>query len=611
MPIRLLPSALVDQIAAGEVVERPASLVKELVENSLDAGARRIEVDCEAGGMSLVRVLDDGHGIPEDELPLAVQRHATSKIATALDLAAIRSMGFRGEALPSIGSVARLRIASRAAGAARGAELRIDGGEMQPTAPSAQPQGTLVEVRDLFFNLPARRKFLRAESTELGHIARLVERFALARFDVAFRLRHGGRVLIDAPLAETPLLQRARIASIMGEAFMDGALPIDRQAGRVSLRGWLGQPQAARAASDQQFAYVNGRAVRDRLLANAIRLGYRDVLYHGRQPAYLLHLDIEPEWVDVNAHPQKLELRFRDGRQVHDFVFRAVHDALGVGAGVAAPTASPTALGVAAGGAIAGDSGITQSGITQSGITQSGAFEFATAAPGFWPSAGPAGSPAVRDDAGAPAAAFAATAVPLGMGVSAGSLGVAVAQLHGVYILAQSEAGLVLVDAHAAHERVLYERMKRGFGGRPAVQRLLEPIVIETAVHETEAFEGHAAEFAAAGFDLGVLAPGRLALRAVPALLAQADLEPLVRQVLGDLREERGEHHLEAAAHVLLGNIACRAAIRANRRLTLPEMNALLRDMETTERAGQCNHGRPTWTLLTLAQLDQLFLRGR
>ena len=606
MPIRLLPSALVDQIAAGEVVERPASLVKELVENSLDAGARRIEVDCEAGGMSLVRVLDDGHGIPEDELPLAVQRHATSKIATALDLAAIRSMGFRGEALPSIGSVARLRIASRAAGAARGAELRIDGGEMQPTAPSAQPQGTLVEVRDLFFNLPARRKFLRAESTELGHIARLVERFALARFDVAFRLRHGGRVLIDAPLAETPLLQRARIASIMGEAFMDGALPIDRQAGRVSLRGWLGQPQAARAASDQQFAYVNGRAVRDRLLANAIRLGYRDVLYHGRQPAYLLHLDIEPEWVDVNAHPQKLELRFRDGRQVHDFVFRAVHDALGVGAGVAAPTASPTALGVAAGGAIAGDSGITQSG-----INQPGAFEFATAAPGFWPSAGPVGSPAVRDDAGAPAAAFAATAVPLGMGVSAGSLGVAVAQLHGVYILAQSEAGLVLVDAHAAHERVLYERMKRGFGGRPAVQRLLEPIVIETAVHETEAFEGHAAEFAAAGFDLGVLAPGRLALRAVPALLAQADLEPLVRQVLGDLREERGEHHLEAAAHVLLGNIACRAAIRANRRLTLPEMNALLRDMETTERAGQCNHGRPTWTLLTLAQLDQLFLRGR
>lgn len=602
MPIRPLPSALVDQIAAGEVVERPASLVKELVENSLDAGARRIEVDCEAGGTALVRVLDDGQGIPEPELTLAVQRHATSKIASADDLAAIRTMGFRGEALPSIGSVSRLRIASRATGATRGAELRVEGGETQEPAPAAQPQGTVVEVRDLFYNLPARRKFLRAESTELGHIARLVERFALSRFDVAFRLRHGGRVLLDAPVADTPMAQRARIAQIMGEAFVDGALPIDRRAGRVRLHGWLGQPQAARAASDQQFAYVNGRAVRDRLLANAVRLGYRDVLYHGRQPAYLLWLEIEPEWVDVNAHPQKLEVRFRDGRQIHDFVFRAVHDALGVGAGSAAPTASPVGLGVTA--------------------------PVATPYGGFWPSAGPDGGPAsaphgVGEGVGSAGriheAAIEAAggpvrvpgSLPEGMGVRAGSLGIAIAQLHGVYILAQSEAGLVLVDAHAAHERVLYERMKREFGGRPAVQQLLEPLIVEVAADETEAFDAQAAQFAAAGFDLGVLAPGRLALRAVPALLAQTDLVPLVRQVIRDLREERGEHHLEAAAHTLLGNIACRAAIRANRRLTLPEMNALLRDMETTERAGQCNHGRPTWTLLTLAQLDQLFLRGR
>lgn len=602
MPIRPLPSALVDQIAAGEVVERPASLVKELVENSLDAGARRIEVDCEAGGTALVRVLDDGQGIPEPELTLAVQRHATSKIASADDLAAIRTMGFRGEALPSIGSVSRLRIASRATGATRGAELRVEGGETQEPAPAAQPQGTVVEVRDLFYNLPARRKFLRAESTELGHIARLVERFALSRFDVAFRLRHGGRVLLDAPVADTPMAQRARIAQIMGEAFVDGALPIDRRAGRVRLHGWLGQPQAARAASDQQFAYVNARAVRDRLLANAVRLGYRDVLYHGRQPAYLLYLEIEPEWVDVNAHPQKLEVRFRDGRQIHDFVFRAVHDALGVGAGSAAPTASPVGLGVTA--------------------------PAATPYGGFWPSAGPDGGPAsaphgVGEGVGSAGriheAAIEAAggpvrvpgSLPEGMGVRAGSLGIAIAQLHGVYILAQSEAGLVLVDAHAAHERVLYERMKREFGGRPAVQQLLEPLIVEVAADETEAFDAQAAQFAAAGFDLGVLAPGRLALRAVPALLAQTDLVPLVRQVIRDLREERGEHHLEAAAHTLLGNIACRAAIRANRRLTLPEMNALLRDMETTERAGQCNHGRPTWTLLTLAQLDQLFLRGR
>jgi len=585
VPIRLLPSALVDQIAAGEVIERPASLVKELVENSLDAGARRIEVDIEAGGTALVRVLDDGHGIPEAELPLAVQRHATSKIASVDDLAAIGTLGFRGEALPSIGSVARLRIASRASGADRGAELRVEHGEPGDIAPVAQPQGTLVEVRDLFHNVPARRKFLRAESTELGHIARLLERFALARFDVAFRLRHGGRVLLDAPLADTPALQRARIAAIMGEDFIAGALPIERRAGRVALSGWLGQPQAARAASDQQSAYINGRAVRDRLLAAAIRLGYRDVLYHGRQPAYLLYLDIEPEWVDVNAHPQKLEVRFRDSRQIHDFVFRAVHDALGVGAGVAAPTAPPTALGVGA-------------------AATAGVLPLAEAE-GFWPAVGPA------DGQAAPAPAWVHEDLPDGLGARPGSLGVAVAQLHGVYVLAQSEAGLVLVDAHAAHERVLYERMKRGFGARPAVQRLLEPVVVEVAAHDTESFTEHAEDFARAGFDIGVLAPGRLAVRAVPALLAHSDLAALVREVLADLREERGGHHLEAAAHSLLGNIACRAAIKANRRLTLPEMNALLRDMETTERAGQCNHGRPTWTLLTLAQLDQLFLRGR
>jgi DNA mismatch repair protein MutL len=602
VPIRLLPSALVDQIAAGEVIERPASLVKELVENSLDAGARRIEVDIEAGGTALVRVLDDGHGIPETELPLAVQRHATSKIASVDDLAAIGTLGFRGEALPSIGSVARLRIASRASGADRGAELRVEHGEAGDPAPVAQPPGTLVEVRDLFHNVPARRKFLRAESTELGHIARLLERFALARFDVAFRLRHGGRVLLDAPLADTPALQRARIAAIMGEDFIAGALPIDRRAGRVALSGWLGQPQAARAASDQQFAYVNGRAVRDRLLAAAVRLGYRDVLYHGRQPAYLLHLDIEPEWVDVNAHPQKLEVRFRDSRQVHDFVFRAVHDALGVGAGAAAPTAPPTALGVGAAAGVSTAGTIGGAGAGQS--SAAGVLPLAEAE-GFWPAVGPA------DGQAAPAPAWVREGLPEGLGARPGSLGVAVAQLHGVYVLAQSEAGLVLVDAHAAHERVLYERMKREFGARPAVQRLLEPVVVEVAAHDTESFTEHAEDFARAGFDIGVLAPGRLAVRAVPALLSRADLGPLVREVLADLREERGGHHLEAAAHSLLGNIACRAAIKANRRLTLPEMNALLRDMETTERAGQCNHGRPTWTLLTLAQLDQLFLRGR
>ena len=341
MPIRLLPSELVDQIAAGEVVERPASLVKELVENSLDAGATRIEVDVEGGGISLVRIRDDGRGIDAAELPLAVQRHATSKIASLEDLAAVRSLGFRGEALPSIGSVARLRIASRAIGTARGAEIVVEGGVVEGPRPSAQPAGTEVEVRDLFFNVPARRKFLRSESTELSHVVKVMERFALARFDVAFRLRSGTRVLLDVVAAQDGDAQRQRIAAVMGREFADGCLELQRDSGPVRLSGWIGQPQAARAQSDQQFFYVNGRTVRDRLLANAARLGYRDVLYHGRQPAYLLHLDLDPELVDVNAHPQKLEVRFRDARQVHDFVMRAISRTLGVVAGVRPP---PTGL---------------------------------------------------------------------------------------------------------------------------------------------------------------------------------------------------------------------------------------------------------------------------
>jgi DNA mismatch repair protein MutL len=588
VPIRQLPSALVDQIAAGEVVERPASLIKELVENALDAGATAIDVDIEAGGVRLVRVLDDGHGIDAAELPLAVQRHATSKISVLEDLAAIRSLGFRGEALPSIGSVSRLRIASRAQGAAQGAEIRVEGGELSAVSPSPQPRGTLVEVRDLFYNVPARRKFLRTESTELGHIARLVERFALARFDVAFRLRHEGRALLDAPLARTPEAQRARIANIMGEDFIAEALPFERRSGSVTLWGWLGQPHAARNASNQQFAYVNGRAVRDRVLAGAVRQGYRDVLYHGRQPAYLVYLDLDPEWVDVNAHPQKLEVRFRDVRQIHDFVFRAVHDALGVGAGEAAPTARVAALGIVAEPAVA-----APELANFSSATSQVQGEIPTAFGEIFDRLPRSNVP--QSDSMQPA----------------GSLGTAVAQLHGIYILAQNTAGLVLVDAHAAHERVLYERMKRDFGGQPAMQRLLEPRIVEVAVHETERFETLAPEFAKAGFEIDVLAPGRLAVRAAPALLATIDPAPLVREVIRDLRDDRGSHHLEAAAHVLLGNIACRSAIHAGRRLSLPEMNALLRDMENTERAGQCNHGRPTWAQLSLEQLDLLFLRGR
>ena len=584
MPIQKLPSALVDQIAAGEVVERPASVVKELLENSLDAGARHIDIDIEGGGATLIRILDDGQGIAADELALAVQRHATSKISTLDDLAAITSLGFRGEALPSIGSVSRMRVASRREGAIEAVEIRVDGGEVDDIKPSSQPRGTLIEVRDLFFNVPARRKFLRAESTEWGHIARLVERFALARFDVAFRLRHGGRLLLDAPLTTIAEGRRARVAAILGDEFIASAIEFERRSGSVSLHGWLGQPQAARASSDHQYAYVNGRTVRDRLLASAVRLGYRDVLYHGRQPAYLVYLELDPSWVDVNAHPQKLEVRFRDSRQIHDFVFRSVHSSLGVPAGIAAPTADATSLGVAAAGARSVGS-----------TTATLPLEMPRASPTF--------NPWISGNL--------TEGVAEAVVARAGELGTAIAQLHGVYILAQSASGLVLVDAHAAHERVLYEKLKLAQGDRAASQRLLEPRVVDVALHVTEFFDQQAAEFERAGFEIDVIAPGKLAVRAVPGLLAQEDPAPLIRDVLNDLVDEQGSHHLDGTVNALLGNIACRSAIKANRRLSLPEMNALLRDMEATERAGQCNHGRPTWTTLSLAQLDQLFLRGR
>ncbi|MCC6173383.1 MAG: DNA mismatch repair endonuclease MutL [Gammaproteobacteria bacterium] len=624
MPIRLLPSELVDQIAAGEVVERPASIVKELIENSLDAGATRIDVDVEGGGIGLVRVRDDGRGVDAAELALAVQRHATSKIATLEDLAAVRSLGFRGEALPSIGSIARLRIASRRREAPQGAEIVVEGAAVSEVLPAALPAGTLVEVRDVFFNVPARRKFLRSESTELSHVVRLVERCALARFDVAFRLRSGSRVLLDVPVADTPAAQRARIGVIMGREFAASCLELAHQAGPVRLSGWIGQPQAARAQSDQQYFYVNGRTVRDRLLANAARLGYRDVLYHGRQPAYLLHLDLDPQLVDVNAHPQKLELRFRDGRQVHDFVMRAISRALGVPAGAQLPAgavAAELAAGAAAPPSAPGNRNVDGTG-TEIG-TGTGSAAGAGGAARSWPATRLAfaqGSGALFAAAGEDALAATAWAVaeaaprfadtapaPL----PAEGLGTAIAQLHGIYVLAQNAQGLVLVDAHAAHERVLYEKLKLEFGAEPASQALLEPLVVELRPHEAEALEPVFGDFAAAGFELDTLAPGRIAVRRVPAMLGQADVGAIVRDVVRDVLAEEGVHHLEATAHRLLGSLACRSAIHAGRRLGLPEMNALLRQMEQTERAGQCNHGRPTWTVLSLAQLDQLFLRGR
>lgn len=581
MPIRVLDNHLIDQIAAGEVIERPASIVKELVENSLDAGARSVEVEIEAGGVRLTRVRDDGAGIPEQELKLALSRHATSKIASADDLAAITTLGFRGEALPSIASVSRFEITSRHVDAERAASVSVDSGQIGDPAPASHPPGTTIEVRDLFYNLPARRKFLRSEVTEQGHIVRLVERLALSRSDVAFRLRSGSRTLLDAPKL---LDAAARLARIVGPEFVERSLEIDHSAGPVRLSGWIGAPAAARATGDMQFWFVNGRAVRDRLLMNAVRLGYRDVLYGGRHPAYVLYLDIDPALVDVNAHPQKLEVRFRDSRQIHDFVFRAVERKL-----------SETKPGTSAVPPAYHSNGYRPQPL-----------QFRT------PDAAPAGAWAIADSlrgvSNDPAPH--APEVPNTAEGASPALGEALAQIHGIYILAQNDHGLVLVDMHAAHERVLYEKLKAQ-SGQLATQLLLAPISVELKVDELDALMEQQEEWQRAGFDLERLAPETLVVRSVPAMLPREDISALVRDVVGDVAGDGASHHLDGATDRLLGTIACRSAIHAHRRLTIPEMNALLRQMEQTPRADQCNHGRPTWTQVTLTELDRMFLRGR
>ncbi len=601
MPIRVLSSELIDQIAAGEVIERPASVVKELAENSLDAGASRIEIDVERGGVGLVRVRDDGCGIPAEELPVALARHATSKIASFEDLESVTTLGFRGEALPSIASVSRLSLTSRPADAEHASQITAEAGVVSPVRPAAHPVGTTVEVRDLFFNVPARRKFVRSDTTELGHIARLVERLALSRFDVAFRLRSGGRVLLDVPAVDQDR-EELRLAAVLGKDFLASAMAVRHVVGSVSLSGWIGLPTAARSQPDHQFWFVNGRHVRDRLLMNAVRVAYRDVLYHGRHAAYVLYLNLDPRAVDVNAHPTKLEVRFRDGQQIHEFVFRAIERSLaGTRPNLAArPAAAPDAL--------------MPSTVRQSGAA--GGADSAKAAPpsrpyvtaplDFRESRNPwALASAVREPQppAAPVQQAAEGHLPLGN---------ALAQLHGIYILSQTHDGLVLVDAHAAHERVLYERLKaEQSAGTPASQHLIEPLVIELKAHELDAVMEARAQWEKVGFELDALGPTRLAIRRVPVLLAGQNVADIVHAVVRDLDLDADTHHLDGLADRFLGTLACRSAIHANRRLTVPEMNALLRQMEATDRANQCNHGRPTWTRLTLAELDQLFLRGR
>jgi DNA mismatch repair protein MutL len=592
MPIRILPATLIDQIAAGEVIERPASVVKELVENALDAGARRVEIDIERAGLELIRVRDDGCGLPAAELPLALERHATSKIASLEDLEAIATLGFRGEALPSIGSVARVRVSSRTAEAERGAAIEVEGGVPGAVRPAAHPAGTSVEVRDLFYNVPARRRFVRTEATEFGHIVRQVERLALAAPEVAILLRHKGRVVIDLDRAADLAGQEQRIDRLLGPELRAEAIRIDQALGPLRLSGWLGAPTASRAQPDQQYWFVNGRAVRDRLLGNAARLGYRDVLYHGRHASYLLYLRIDPRQIDVNAHPTKLELRFRDSRAVHDAVFRSVERALAAARPMAqsahwAPPAAPSD---------------TIAATPVSAVREPEASGL------------PLVAHAGRQDLPYRTTQF-ALARALG---NAGDfafgmpLGVPIAQLHGLYILAQDREGLILVDTHAAHERVLYEQLKAQYeAAAPASQRLLEPLSFHAAEHEIDALLAEQLPIERLGFELQRAAAGQVAIRRVPALLEGTDVAGLLRQLAAELASGDGAHHLDGAAQRVLANVACRAAIRGQRSLSLAEMDALLRQMERTDRASQCNHGRPTWMRLTLGDIDQLFLRGR
>jgi DNA mismatch repair protein MutL len=615
--IHPLSPRLANQIAAGEVVERPASVVKEVLENSLDAGARRVEVEVEAGGSKLIRIRDDGHGIEAEDLPLALARHATSKIQSLEDLEQVGSLGFRGEALASIGSVSRLALTSNTGDGSAGHCAACEGRDMAvQVRPAPHPRGTTVEVRDLFFNTPARRKFLRTEKTEFNHLEEVVKRLALSRFDVAFTLRHNQRVVHQLKPGESEAERQRRVAAVCGPAFMEQAIYIEHAAGDFRLWGWVGLPTFSRSQADLQYFFVNGRVIRDKLVAHAIKQAYRDVLYHGRHPAFVLYLELDPGLVDVNVHPTKHEVRFRDGRAVHGFIFSSLHRALAEvrpADRLAADrrpledgTAVDTRTGevVQAGLGLGAPESVPAAGVASPRPSPSGAWAGSAVAPG-------AALAQVRSYArvGAPPAHPAADP---GGDEEVPPLGYALAQLKGIYILAENRHGLVLVDMHAAHERITYERLKAAREGAAIQsQPLLVPQSLAVSQREVALATEHGEVFRRLGLSVDVAGEESLVIREVPVQLRDSDIEQLLRDVLADLAEFGSSDRIEAHMDQLLSTMACHGSVRANRRLTVPEMNALLRDMEETERSGQCNHGRPTWTQLGLDELDKLFLRGR
>ncbi|HET9664392.1 MAG TPA: DNA mismatch repair endonuclease MutL [Burkholderiales bacterium] len=579
--IRILSDQLVNQIAAGEVVDRPAAALKELLENSIDAGAHAISVQLTDGGTRLIRVDDDGSGIPREELALALARHATSKISSHADLERVATLGFRGEALASIASVSRLKLASRRTGERHAWSISANGPELSDTVPATLAQGTSVEVHDLYFNTPARRKFLKSEATEYAHCEEAFKRIALCASNTAFTLHHNGR-------AQRHLKAQShaeRLVALLGDDFCGTSVSVDEAASGLRLHGRTGLPAHARAGRDTQYLFVNGRFVRDRLLSHAIRQAYRDVLHHDRHPAFVLFLEMEPERVDVNVHPTKTEVRFRDARGVHQFVFHTLHKALAGSAGGEPAVSAPAVPAHAAPGAYS-----TQEAMGLR-VAQPAAFYetlFGTHAPAMTE----------------PVSETSSSAAP--------PLGFALAQLAGVYILAQNEEGLVIVDMHAAHERIMYEKLKSALDSEHIpMQPLLVPVVFEAEALDVATAEEHRSLLRTIGFDLGAIAPTTLAARGLPVMLQDADARTLARDVLREIREFGASRVLTERRNELLGTMACHAAVRANRRLTVPEMNALLREMEETERSGLCNHGRPTWRQISMAELDRLFMRGR
>ena len=591
--IALLPQFVADQIAAGEVVERPASIVKELLENSLDAGARRVEVTIEQGGVKRVRVVDDGQGIHPDDLALAVSRHATSKVSRLDDLLGVRSLGFRGEALASAASVSRLTVASRFRGEPMGYRIAVHGGEVADKGPIGHPPGTTVEVQDLFYNTPARRRFLKTERTETQQVEGVLRRLALSRFDVSLDLRTGARRQ-SLPAGDA----LTRLGAVLGPQFAERSLAVDEERGGMRLHGWVGLPTNSRGQADRQYFFVNGRAVRDKLVAHAVRQAYRDVLFHGRHPLFALYLELPADEVDVNVHPTKYEVRFRKARDVHDFIFGRLNRAL--------RDVRPGSVPSPAGEALYSGERSGDAGGESRGAGPAAPFGGATATLGL-------GAPAAGGSTLAVTEALAQYREPGAPdGEDVPPLGYALAQLHGIYILAQNARGLVVVDMHAAHERITYEKLKRSAAeGGVVTQRLLVPLAFDTTEAEAELAETAREALSAVGLAMDRTGPCSLTVRELPALLAGADVEQLATDVLAELAERGEIREPDNLRDDLLAGVACHASVRANRSLTIAEMNALLREMERTENAEQCNHGRPTFLVQSLEDFDRQFLRGR